>query len=183
MIPIMWALRVPLAMVVGFVVGPMISLSTPSAFAESFNIKTGAWEMTYTSMATGVMLPPEVLESMPPERRAKLEEAMKARSSGKPRTRVHNSCITQKDLDQNRFLKGEGEGETDCEVTVLSKSATKLVMERTCPAHEASYKFSIDVKTPESVVGTVDGSVGSGKMHSDLKGRWLGASCEGIKDH
>ncbi len=164
----------------GLIPSPLIPSMSRCAFADSFEVKTGAWELTYTSMTSGIMLPPEMLEQMPPERRAKLEAAMKARA-GQPRTHVNKSCVTQKDLDQNHFIKPEGEAETECVVKVLSKSATKLVMERTCPAAEATYKISIDVKTPENVVGTVDGSVGQGKMHSDLKGRWLGASCDGIK--
>ena len=160
--------------------GPQL-ISPPCVFADSFNVKTGAWELTFTSKTSGIMLPPEMLERMPPERRAKLEEAMKARS-GQPKTRVKKGCITQKDLDQNNFIKAEGEGETACAVKVLSKSPTKLVMERICPAAESNYKISIDVKTPENVEGTIDGSAGEGKMHTDLKGRWLGTSCEGIKD-
>ncbi len=159
---------------------PLISPSC--AVAETFNMKTGAWEVTYTSVRTGMLLPPEMLERLPPERRAKMEEAMKARS-GQPMTRVHKGCITQRDLDQNRFIKAEDDENTDCVVKVLSKSTTKLVMERTCPApREANFKISIDVKTPESVVGLIDGSIGTGKIHTDVKAHWLGASCEGIKD-
>jgi hypothetical protein len=162
-----------------FQVAPL--MSPLCAFADSFNMKAGAWELTYNSTTSGNPFPPEMLEKMPPERRAKVEEAMKARS-GQPKTRVHKGCITQKDLDQNKFIKGEGEGETDCTVKVLTKSATKLVMERSCPAHEANYKISIDAKTPETVVGTIDGSIRSGQMHTDLKGQWLGESCDETKD-
>jgi len=162
-----------------FQVAPL--MSPLCAFADSFNMKTGAWELTYTSTSSGTPFPPEMLEKMPPERRAKLEEAMKARS-GQPKTRIHKGCITQTDLDQNKFLKAEGEKETDCAVKVLTKSTTKLVMERSCPAHGANFKISVDVKTPETVVGTIDGSVGSGQMHTAVKGQWLGESCDEIKD-
>jgi len=156
-------------------------LSPSCAVAETFNMKTGAWELTYTSMTTGMLLPPELLERLPPERRAKVEESMKARS-GQPKTRVHKGCITQKDLDENRFLKADGDENTECVVKVLSKSSTKLVMERTCPApHDATFKITIDVKTPESVVGLIDGSMGTGTIHTDVKAHWLGASCDQIK--
>ena len=151
------------------------------AFAESFNMKTGAWELTYTSVTTGILMPPEMLERMLPERRAKLEEAMRARS-GQPQTMVHQGCITQKDLDQNNFIKEHGEGETQCATKVVSKSSSKLVLERTCPAPRAStMQISIDAKTPESVVGSIDGAIGAGKTHTDVKGHWLGASCDEIK--
>jgi hypothetical protein len=165
--------------VVPFQILPLIS--PPCVYADSFKMKTGTWELTYTSTTSGALIPPEMLETMPPERRAKVEEVMKARP-GKPKTRVQKNCITQKDLDQNNFMKGEGEEETECPVKVLSKSATKLVMERTCPAQGANFKISMDVTTPETVVGTIDGSLGAGKMHADVKGQWLSGSCDEIKD-
>jgi hypothetical protein len=77
------------AFVLGFVPFQVAPLVSPlCVFADSFNMKTGAWELTYTSTSSGNPFPPEMLEKMPPERREKLEEAMKARS-GKPKTRVH----------------------------------------------------------------------------------------------
>jgi len=171
-----------LLFLLGLIPGPFIPSMSRCAFADSFNMKTGAWELTYTSVTTGMLLPPEMLERMPPERRAKLEEAMRARS-GQPKTRVHQGCITQKDLDQNNFLKQEGEGETQCTLKVVSKYSSKLVLERTCPAPRAStMQISIDAKTPESVAGSIDGAIGAGKVHTDVKGHWLGASCDEIKD-
>lgn len=165
----------------GLIPSPFIPSMSQCAFADSFNMKTGAWELTYTSVSTGMLMPPEMLERMPPERRAKFEEAMRARS-GQPKTRVHQGCITQNDLDQNNLLKEEGGGKTQCATKVVSKSPSKLVMERTCPEPRAvTSQISIEAKTPESVVGTIDGTVGSGKIHADVKGHWLGASCDEIK--
>jgi uncharacterized protein DUF3617 len=171
-----------LVFLLGLIPGPFILSMSPCAFADSFNMKTGAWEFTYTRVTTGMLLPPEMLERMPPERRAKLEETLRARS-GQPKTRVHQGCITQKDLDQNNFLKEEGEGETQCTVKVVSKSSSKLVLERTCPApHALRMQIAIDAKTPENVVGSIDGAMGAGKIHTEVKGHWLGASCDEIKD-
>ena len=58
---------------------PFIPSMSRCAFADSFNMKTEAWELTYSSVTTGMLMPPEMLERMPPERRAKLEETMRAR--------------------------------------------------------------------------------------------------------
>jgi len=166
----------------GLIQSPFLPSTSQCAFADSFNMKTGAWEMTYTSVTSGIAVPPEMLEQMPPERRAKVEEAMRARS-GQPKTRVHKRCITQNDLDQNKLVKGEGGDETQCATKVVSKSSTKLVMERTCPEPRAvTSQIKIEAKTPETVVGTIDGTVGSGKFHADVKGNWLGASCDDIKE-
>jgi hypothetical protein len=170
-----------LTMVLGLIPGPFIPSMSRCAFADSFNIKTGAWELTLTSVTTGMLVPPEMLEKMPSERRAKLEEAMQARS-GQPKTRVHQKCITQTDLDENNFIKGEGEGETQCASKAVSKSPSKLVIERTCPApHAATIQISVEAKTPKSIVGSIDGAIGAGKIHTDVKGHWLGTSCDEIK--
>jgi hypothetical protein len=158
------------------------SMTTPCALADSFNVKTGSWEVTTTGVATGMMIPPEMLDKMPPERRAKFEEAMRARS-GQPQTHASKRCITQKDLDQNNLIKEEGEKDVDCTTKIVSQSPSKLVLERTCPApHASTSQISVQAKTPESVVASVDRTIeGSGKMHADIKGHWLGASCDDIK--
>ncbi len=44
-------------------------------------------------------------------------------------------------------------------------------------------KMIIEAETPESIVGSIDiVQSGGGKVHGNIKGRWLGASCAGIKD-
>jgi hypothetical protein len=50
------------------------------ALADSLNAKVGAWEITTTSLMTGMPVPPEALAGMPPEQRARIEKAMRARS-------------------------------------------------------------------------------------------------------
>ena len=83
-----------------------------SAGAESFNAKPGAWELNFTTLTTGMLIPPDVLAKMPPEQRAKIEQSMQARS-GKPRTHASKTCVTQEDLDQNRIIKKEEEKEDE----------------------------------------------------------------------
>src|SRR5258708_25941019 len=100
-------------------------------FAESVNGKPGAWQMSMTTLIAGNPLPPEALESMPPEKRAKVEEAMKARA-GRPITITQKTCVSQKDLDQDRIVRSVKD-DSNCTRNVLSRSATKLVMEQTCP--------------------------------------------------
>ena len=41
----------------------------------------------------------------------------------------------------------------------------------------------IEARTSEGIVGSMNmvQGEGSGKVHVDIKGRWLGASCEGIE--
>jgi hypothetical protein len=60
------------------------------------------------------------------------------------------------------------------------------VYEQTCPEPNA-YKSTVTVEssTPESFAATMDMVRGDegGKIHVDIKGKWLGTSCAGIKDN
>ncbi len=153
------------------------------ASAESLNVKPGAWELNVTTVTTGNPIPPDALADLPPDKRASVEESMKARD-GKPVTRAFRICVTQADLDRNSMIQPKDD-DGHCKRNILSRSATKLVIEQTCPApHASTGKTTMLAKTPQSIVAVIDTVQGnaSGKVHVDLKGRWLGASCEGIEE-
>ena len=150
------------------------------ALAESFNAKPGAWEITVTTLTTGNPMSPSALAEMTPEKRAKVEKALKERD-GKPITDRYKTCITQNELDQDYFLNSEADAR--CTKRIISKTPTRLELEQTCPAPRSSTGHTtIEVATPESIVATIDsmqvGATGTARV--DLKGKWLGASCEGI---
>jgi hypothetical protein len=153
------------------------------ALADSFNAKPGAWEITMTTLTKGMMIPAEDLADMPPAQRARIEKAMQARA-GKPSTHVTKSCVTKADLDQDRVLKSDED--EHCKKNIISKSASKIVYEQTCSGPEASKStVTVEAKSPESLAATMDmvqQRSGGGKIHVDIKGKWLGASCAGIKD-
>lgn len=159
----------------------VVAITPFYCFADAFNVKTGAWEMTTTTVTSGTMMPPDVLAKMPPEQRAKMEATMNARA-GKPTPHVMKSCVTQKDLDEDRMTKSDDDAA--CTKKIISKSAIKVVMERTCAAPKPSkMTLTQEAKTPESVVVSMDMVQGASgmKVHVDMIGRWLGASCDGIK--
>jgi hypothetical protein len=151
------------------------------ALADSFNAKPGAWEITTTTLTQGMLIPAEAMANMTPAQRAKIEKTMQARS-GKPRTHVTKNCVTQKRLDQDGMIASDNE--EHCKKKILSKSASKIVYEQTCPAPNASKStVKVEAVTPESIAASMDmvQGGGGGKIHVDIKGRWLGASCAGIK--
>ena len=151
------------------------------AGAETFNAKPGALEMSVTTVTTGNPIPADVLAALSPDKRAEIEASMKERS-GKADTHTFKTCVTQKDLDQNSMIKSEEDSK--CIRKVLSKSSTKIVVEQSCPPPRASSgKAQIEAKNPETLVAVIDTAQGSGgKIHVNMKGHWLAASCEGIKE-
>ncbi len=164
-----------IAMGVGIAIVPLRSQ------AESFDIKTGTWEVTTTTTIEGMLIPKEVLAKMPPEQRAQCEQQMKARAA-KPDTDMENSCITKEELDRNEILKSEN---PKCTRNVVSNSGGTLEVEETCPPPQATKThFKLEAKSPENYVGTIDiVQRDGGKVHVAMTGRWLSATCEkGVDD-
>lgn len=162
-------------------IGVGIAILPLGSQAESFDIKTGAWEVTTTTTIEGMLIPKEVLAKMPPEQRAKFEQQMKSRAA-KPDTDTEHSCITKEELDRNEILKSEN---PQCTRNVISNSGRKLEVEETCPPPQATKThFKLEAKSPENYVGTIDVvQRDGGKVHVDMTGRWLSAVCKkGIDD-
>ena len=153
------------------------------SFAASLNAKPGAWQMSMNTLIVGTPLSPEVLATMPPEKRAKVEKAMKERAA-KPVTLSRKVCVTQENLDQDRIIQSEKE-DSKCTRKVVSKSETRIVMEQICPEpHASTSQMTIEATTPETLsanIVRVRGD-GKGKVLMDVKGFWLGPNCAGIKD-
>jgi hypothetical protein len=137
----------------GFTTDALIPVMASNAQADSFHAKPGAWEMTFTTTTAGSLVPADVLAKMPPEQRAKFEQAMKARSA-KPTTHVSKECLTQEDLDQNRMIKDDDDDEgSQCTTKVASKSPSKLVFEKSCASPRpstAQAKFTLKSKAAGS---------------------------------
>lgn len=158
-----------------------IALTATAAQAASFDVKTGAWENTVTTTTTGMMIPQDMLSKMPPERRAQIEQAMRARS-GQPRTSTYKYCVTQKDLDEDRIIKDKNDHE--CTQKILSSTSSRVDVERTCGSAPHTMLIHVVVEATSSTSVTMTGDTqltGGGKTHIESKGRWLGASCAGIE--
>jgi hypothetical protein len=82
------------------------------------------------------------------------------------------------------IMEDNEEDGAQCTTKIISKSSSKFVIERTCPAPRASTsQMAMEAKTPERIVGSIDMTqADSGKVHIDIKGRWLSASCAEIND-
>lgn len=145
--------------------------------AGTLNIKTGAWEVTVSTATTGMMMPKDALERMPPAQRAKIEAMMSARD-GKVNTRTNRSCVTPQDLARGELMAKEAQRK-NCTRKVISQTARHFEFEEVCTAPEPSKTHaSFDATSTESYTASVDLARSDGKVHVDMRGRWIGATCE-----
>jgi len=160
----------------------LLSALPLTASADSFNIRTGAWEVTTSTAMSGMLIPADALAKMPPDQRAKIEAMMSARA-GKVDTRTMRSCVTPEDLARGQLMDKEMERK-DCTRKVIAKTARHFEYEEVCPAPEPSTTHArFDAPSAETYLANVDMTRGEGKLHVDIRGRWLAAICKnGVDD-
>jgi hypothetical protein len=127
-------------------------LLTPFAIgAQGMNLKVGAWEMTHMG-------------------------------SGLPRPIVEKTCVTKADLAQ--LASGpDKDDDSDCKyVKPPTASGDRWIGDKQC-TDGRKVRAEIVAETPERVKGTITASNprGGPTMVLETSGRWLGASCAGIK--
>ena len=153
-----------------------------AAFAADvtpLNVKPGAWEIITHTSTRGLAIPAEMLAQVPPAQREKMAASMHSRA-GKVSTQVDKECITEKELQQEQAFAGEQD--EDCKRTVVASSPTRQQIQISCHGeHPHSSTMTATATTPATVTSVADIDLaGSGQVHVDMTGRWLGASCAGI---
>jgi hypothetical protein len=147
----------------------------------ALNVKTGLWEVTYTIKTEGSMIPKSVLDQMPPDRRAKMEAAMKQRAAAGPRTHSSKSCVTAKDLQTGAFEPNPDGG---CKQTLVSQTSTHEEVKFVCTedGETRTGHMTVDATSSDRMRGNVEIVTANGKVSTQLDGKWIGASCAGDKD-
>jgi Protein of unknown function (DUF3617) len=154
---------------------------------QPLNVKTGLWQITEISSATGLPpIPPDMqakLDQMPPEQRAKLEEMIKSRYGGTPHTTTYKKCVKKEDLDKDAFSKPTDK----CTWTTVSSTGNDVEVRGTScsDGKNEGMKGDADIKIhvvdSENATGTVRITVtGNGQtsnINNTLTGKWLGATC------
>ena len=148
-----------------------------AADSVPFAVKTGTWETTSTTqMSGGPQIPPEVLQKMPPEQRARLEERMHGRST------TTRNCVTEEDLKKAFNV---GDQRSNCTRSVISSSASKQEIKIECSNDRIKTTGIIHIESSgnELVKGTMDmTTTGAGgqdmKINSTFVSKWVGADCE-----
>ena len=144
------------------------------------DVKLGQWETTSTSTMSGMPpIPQDVLDKMPADQRAKMEERMKA-MGGTPRTTTVQSCVKQEDLDKAMTF---GADDKSCTRTVVTSSRSKAEIHIECNRNgvKSTGTVRVEAASSDSVKGSMEMNVGDGtramKINSTFASKWLGATC------
>ena len=148
------------------------------------NVKTGLWETTATNTMTGQMpVTPEMMQNLTPEQRARVEQALKARGSGKPTTRTYKSCLTKEQLDRGTAFKNDKE----CTETPVNSTSSKLTVKMACDVEgaKATGTVTFQALSSEHVKGegqmSVTGAGHTMNSSSIFDAKWLGSDCGSVK--
>ena len=162
----------------------VVLASAPLWAADSItplDVKLGQWESTMTMETTGLPpIPPEVLDRLPPEQRAKMEERLKSNASKGPRTTTHKSCLKKEDLDKALQF---GTQEKSCTRTIVTSNRSRQEIHMECAVGGGKQTGTIRVEAinSENVKGSTEMTMtGAGRtmnMNSSFTAKWLGPTC------
>ncbi len=153
-----------------------LSLALPlGAGAQQMNIKVGAWDTTWTTLID--MPVPAEIAQMPPERRAKVEAAFKARQ-GKAKTSTSRTCLTKQDLAEMANPKSDDD---ECRYTNVARTSSSWKADMVCKSGRTGHA-EFTALSPEQVKGAITmrmpTSGGQGSVKLDTTAKWLGADCK-----
>lgn len=157
----------------------VLILSSLAIHAEPLDVKTGLWETTFTTDMSGMKMPSEVINSMPPERRARMEAAMKARQASGPKSTTDKTCLTKEDL--NRPFD-QTDGDPDCKNTIVSATSTHAEYKIVCTGSESrNGSMQIDALSRESIKATMKMNTSNGPVSNQITSKWVAADCGDVQ--
>ena len=148
---------------------------------QPLDIKPGQWETTTTYNMSGALpIPAGMIDKLSAEQRARLEQRMKADSSGKTSTETSKSCVTKKDLEKSPDF---GELKGDCSYILETSTSTAAVGKYRCSSQGMNAVGAIDIEVVNQgqVKGTSHGTVSASgrelQLDSKFTSRWVGTNC------
>jgi hypothetical protein len=156
-----------------------LSIVLPLLAAEKLAVKTGLWESTVVMQIGGISIPAGQLEKVPPAQRAQMEQMLKQMGVGAPRTITEQSCVTDKDLEQNAFGKALEQDLQDCEYQQVANSSRRQEITFQCktPGGDATGRIVVEVASDSRVRGTMEARMPQGSMDATFEAKWLAAGC------
>jgi Protein of unknown function (DUF3617) len=165
---------------IGFTV--LVCACAWGADIHALDVKPGQWETTTTGLMTGMpSIPPEVLNQMTPEQRAKVQSAMGARGA-KPM--VSTGCKTKEKLEQ-AWNSGQ-EALKACTISLTTSTSSKQEIHMDCNRDGAKSSGTVKVEAIDSehIRGSIQMTANTGdeghtmNMNYTFTSKWLGACTE-----
>lgn len=154
-----------------------------SAAADGLDVKTGLWEMTYTTEVRGTLMPKAALDKMTPEQRARFEAAQQKQDAEGPKATTERTCVTEEDLREGAFRSGEDKADSNCKYTPGIRTSTVHEETMVCTGEDARHgTFRVESIGRDLIKGTYTGGGDSGSLSLQFSGKWLSASCAGADD-
>jgi hypothetical protein len=155
--------------------GVCLAAAAAASGADKLNVKTGLWETTTVTNIDGSILPKELLDRLPPDKRAQIEQAMAAQGGTKAEPKITQTCLTQEELDKGVFAPPD----SNCKSTVISSTPNHQEVSVQCSreGRVVNGHMVVDAPSSESIKGKMELKVADGKVIADFSGKWLGASC------
>ena len=153
-----------------------------SAAADGLDVKTGLWEMTYTTEVRGTFIPKAALDNMTPEQRARFAAAQQKQDAQGPKTTTEKTCVTEEDLREGAFRFKEGKEDSNCNYTPGIKTSTVQEETMVCTGEDARHgTFKVESIGRDRIKGLYTGGGDSGNLSLQFSGKWLGTSCGGAE--
>ena len=156
------------------------------ADGASPNLKPGLWERTVARQMEGPPVAPAAdLSKLSPERRARVEQAMAARSTTTPSTSVTRYCLAPEAAPTWESFSRDVHDDASCQRTLQDESATTLRMSMVCAGGKQTGTFEFRAVGSDHVSGTITTvqkeERGERRIRIDIDSRWLGPDCGGVK--
>lgn len=149
---------------------------------HTFDVKPGQWENSSTSQATGALpIPDEVLKSLSPEQRAKVEAMAKAQLARGAQPTVTKHCVTKDDLNKP-FDTGD-EKTRACTHNIIASSGSKQEIQLDCNRQGMKTTGTVKVEAVDSehIKGSIQMAMTGGdhtmNMNYTFTSRWIGPAC------
>jgi hypothetical protein len=148
---------------------------------QPLDVKTGLWEVTTTISTSGQMpIPPDLLEKLTPEQRARFQERMNAKSMQPAKPIVSRNCLTQEQLDKGDSFT---ENRKSCTHTVVSSTRSKVEVWLQCAENDMKFdaKLQFEAVDSENVKGQTLSTATAGdhtmNSSSNFIAKWISPNC------
>ena len=152
--------------------------AVPALAADGLAVKTGTWETTLTTKASGMTMPAEAMAKMNEQQRAQMEAMMKSMGSAAPKTMTSKSCVTDKELKEGAF-RAQQDKDNPCTYKPVVTTGKRQEVTFECPGTHgvSSGHMTVDALDSNNVKGEMHIKASGATIDTTFTSKWLSPSC------